>query len=73
VASIAFSRVRVASIVFFKSTGWRQLLTAIGEDIKDGNFTHGYGYLRVLYSHGQGMDILFYLRVVPISYPLSHE
>jgi hypothetical protein len=39
---------------------------------KDGNFTHGYGYPRVPYPHGQGMGTLLYPRAVPIPYPPSH-
>jgi hypothetical protein len=39
---------------------------------KDGNFTHGYGYPRVPYPHGQGMGTLLCPWVVPIPCPLSH-
>jgi hypothetical protein len=41
--------------------------------IRDGNFTHGYGYLRVQYPHGQGMGIFLYPWVLPIPYPFSHR
>jgi hypothetical protein len=40
--------------------------------IRDGNFTHGYGYPRVPYPHGQGMGIFLYSWVLPIPYPFSH-
>jgi hypothetical protein len=49
-----------------------KVATVDADRTKDGNFTHGYGYPRVSYPHGQGMGILLYPRVVPIPYPLSH-
>ena len=50
----------------------REELVAAAVPGKDGNFTHGYGYPRIPYPHGQGMGTILYPWVVPIPYPLSH-